>query len=215
MLFSFGTVWAAPQTPPSAPVTVLNTTANPVPVTGNVSITSPVAVSVNNPATNPVPVTGNVSITSPVAVSINNSATNPVFTANGGEPYSQDTVGNCNGTNCFIDFPEVPTGKRLVILHVGAMARPDSTATIVDFAELVTSNPQNTAIGTRNIFQMQLIGQAGASVVANTYAMNASVLAFVEAGQYARLTLAQRNNGDVFFCQGTISGYLLPVPVSP
>jgi hypothetical protein len=191
MLFSFGTVWAAPQTPPSAPVTVVNTTANPVPVTGKVSIGSP------------------------VAVSINSSATNPVFISNGGEPYSQDTVGSCNGTNCFIDFPEVPAGKRLVILHVGAMARPTSTATIVDFAELVTSNPQNTAIGTRNIFQMQLIGQAGASVVANTYAMNASILAFVEAEQYARLTLAQRNNGDVLFCQGTISGYLLPVSVSP
>jgi len=32
-VFAFGTVWAAPQNPPSAPVTVVNTTANPVPVT--------------------------------------------------------------------------------------------------------------------------------------------------------------------------------------
>jgi len=32
MVFAFGTVWAAPQNPPSAPVTVVNTPANPVPV---------------------------------------------------------------------------------------------------------------------------------------------------------------------------------------
>jgi hypothetical protein len=191
IVFCFGTVWAAAPATPGANFTVANTPANPVPVTGNVSITSP------------------------VEVNINNSATNPMFVSNGGEPYSQDTVGTCNGTNCFINFPVVPAGKRLVILHVGAMARPTLGATIVDFAELLTSNPQNTQIGTRNIFQMQLIGLAGASVVANTYAMNASILAFVEAGQYASLTLAQRSQGVVMFCQGTISGYLLPVPAVP
>ncbi len=32
MIFCFGQVWAAPQNPPSAPVTVVNTSTNPVPV---------------------------------------------------------------------------------------------------------------------------------------------------------------------------------------
>jgi len=37
----FGTVWSAaqPQTPPSAPVTVVNQPTNPVPVTGVVNVT--------------------------------------------------------------------------------------------------------------------------------------------------------------------------------
>jgi len=180
-VFSFGTVWAGPQTPPSAPVTVLNTGSNPVPVTGNVGI--------------------------------KNSPANPVWTAQGGEPYSQNARGDCNDNNCSINFPQVPAGKRLVILHVGAYARPNSSATIFDFAELVTSDPQDPQFGTAILFPMQLIGRAGGAWSFNTYALNASVLAFVEAGQYARLTLAQQNQGSVFFSQGTISGYL--VPVSP
>src|SRR6476661_4486282 len=45
----------APQNPPSAPVTVVNTPANPVPVTGSLGVSGSVAV--NNSASSPVPVT--------------------------------------------------------------------------------------------------------------------------------------------------------------
>jgi len=53
---------AAPQNPPSAPVTVLNTTANPIPiqgsatVSGSVSISGTPTVQVGNAVANPVPV---------------------------------------------------------------------------------------------------------------------------------------------------------------
>jgi hypothetical protein len=44
----------APQVPPSAPVTVVNTPANPVPVTGSLGVSG--SVTVNNSASSPVPV---------------------------------------------------------------------------------------------------------------------------------------------------------------
>ncbi len=46
----------APQVPPSAPMTVVNTSNNPVPVTGSVGVTG--GVTVNNPSSSPVPVSG-------------------------------------------------------------------------------------------------------------------------------------------------------------
>jgi len=52
----------APQVPPSAPMTVVNTSANPVPVTGNVGVTG--GVTVNNTSSSPVPVSV-VSIVNP------------------------------------------------------------------------------------------------------------------------------------------------------
>ena len=39
--------WAAPQNPPSAPVTVVNTSSNPVPVTGSLAITGTPTFSVS------------------------------------------------------------------------------------------------------------------------------------------------------------------------
>lgn len=44
----------APQNPPSAPVTVVNTPANPVPVTGSLGVSG--SVTVNNSASSPIPV---------------------------------------------------------------------------------------------------------------------------------------------------------------
>ena len=83
----------APQTPPSAPVTVVNTTANPLPVTapnplpvtgtvnvGNLGATTlPVSVT-NFPATQPVNGTVNVgNFPSVQQVSVTNASTAPVL----------------------------------------------------------------------------------------------------------------------------------------
>jgi hypothetical protein len=59
---------AGPQNPPSAPVTVVNTTANPVPVVqqGTTSVSG--SVSVNNTPANPVPVTGSVAVSGAVSI---------------------------------------------------------------------------------------------------------------------------------------------------
>lgn len=145
----------------------------------------------------------------PSRVQVMNTSANPVLVQPAGMPYSYDQVGTCNGTNCFIDFPTVPAGKKLVITFISAMARPTLASTIVDFAELVTTNTVNPQTGARFVFPLARIGQAGASVIADTYGVNAPLLAFVNAGQNARLTLAQRTSGEILFAQGTISGYLV------
>jgi predicted NAD/FAD-binding protein len=126
-------------------------------------------------------------------------------------PFSQDAVGNCNDHNCQVIFETVPEGKMLVIEHVSGQARPSLTTTIMDFAELATSNTLDPSIGVRHIFPMTKIGVKGDSVLADTWAVNAPVLAFVRAGSHARMSLTNRNTGVVFFAQATISGYLIDV----
>jgi hypothetical protein len=75
----------AAQTPPSAPVTVVNTSANPVPVGGTVNVgnlgatTLPVSVT-NFPATQPVSGTVNVgNLPAVQSVTVTNASSAPVF----------------------------------------------------------------------------------------------------------------------------------------
>jgi hypothetical protein len=147
----------------------------------------------------------------PLEALIVNDSARPVPVSNVNErsrrPFSYDDVGTCNAVNCFFDYPVVPEGKRLVILHVNGIARPQSTTTIFDQAELLTNNTENE-FGARNTFGMALIGQEGAAVAANTWGFNSAVLAVVEAGQFARVTMRTRNGGSTFFSQATIAGYL-------
>lgn len=145
----------------------------------------------------------------PLAALIVNDASQPVPVRNVGPvrtPFSHDDVGECNASNCFFDFPVVPEGRRLVILHASGMARPDSTTTIFDQAQLVTDNTENE-FGARHVFAMTRIGQQGSNVLADTWAFNGAVLAFVEAGHQARLTMTTRDGGTTFFSQATLSGY--------
>jgi hypothetical protein len=74
-------------------------------------------------------------------------------------------VGSCNNFNCFFEFPVVPEGMRLEILHVSGIARPSAAATIVDQAELITDHTENEQLGARNSFDMALIGEAGVNVI--------------------------------------------------
>lgn len=159
------------------------------------------------------PPTGNVNVVNTPSVNIVNPNPLPVTVTNAdpaSTPYSNDVVGTCNGTNCFIDFPAVPQGKMLVIEHVSAIARSSST-TVFDHAELITSDTEDNT-GARNYFALPRIGKAGSSVVADSYGFSQSVLAFVSAGQEPRLTLMTSVGGSMLFSQGTISGYLIPAP---
>lgn len=91
----YGVAMAVPNNPPSAPVTVVNTDANPVPVTGNFGISGTADVNV----TNTVPVTGTVAID------------------NMKEPASIEASCTVNGVEaaCYSDDFDVPDGKRLTI----------------------------------------------------------------------------------------------------
>jgi hypothetical protein len=80
---------AGPQSPPSAPVTVVNTTANPVPVVqqGTTSISG--SVTVNNTSANPVPVSGAVAISGTPSVTLTGT---PSVTISGGSVHIGTTI---------------------------------------------------------------------------------------------------------------------------
>jgi hypothetical protein len=177
---------------PSQPVQVTNTSANPVPVSVQGSTT----------------VTGNVQVTNTPNVNVAST----VFVQQAGIPYSFDKVATCNNFNCFADFPTVPAGKLLVITHMSALARPTLSTTIFDLVELEGSNTIDTDFATRYTFPMTRIGQAGDNVIADTWGANAQLLAFVLAGQFPRVTMSQRNQGETFFAQVTLAGYLVTAP---
>jgi hypothetical protein len=188
--------FAAPPTvtpSPSSPVQVTNTSTNPVPVTVQGSTT----------------ISGSVQVTNTPTVIIGNTSASPLLVQPAGIPYSYDQVASCNDYNCTSDFPTVPAGKMLVITYISAAARPTLATTIFDFGELYTSNTIDTNYGARYIFPMARIGLAGNNVIADTWSLNSPVLAFVRSGAFPRVILTQRNQGQTFFAQATIAGYLV------
>ena len=103
----------SPTAPPSAPVTIVNTTANPVPVAGTVNV--------GNTTENPVPVAGTVNVGGTANVSISdNSAAHPlqVHDVDHGPrtPYAQTKKLFFNPSDrAILGNFDVPAGKRLVI----------------------------------------------------------------------------------------------------
>lgn len=167
------------------------------PPTADVNVVNTPSVNVANTAANAVPVT----IAAPLQV------------APAEIPFSFDDVGSCNTTNCFFEFPEVPAGKMLAIKFVSVQVRPGSGSTATPaFAELVTSNTEDPSIGVRAVFGLTRIGLTGSSVVSDTYAASAPILAFVRAGRSARITVLSNTSGSFLFSQATISGHLIAAP---
>jgi len=126
-----------------------------------------------------------------------------------GTPYSWDVVGTSNNYHCFFTFPSVPDGKLLVIHHVGALVRPKVNTTVVEIAELVASTPSNTSVGVRFHFGMSRTGVAGEAIPFDSWTMSQPVLAYVVAGQLARMTINMRNPGEILFSQASLSGVMV------
>ena len=98
------TLNAAPNTPPSASVTVVNTGANPVPVVqqGGVTLNGTPSVNIANSAVSPVPVRA-----------VDSSTAQPVF-------QSRSVESSANTTPVAFFLYRVPAGKLLVVEHVSA-----------------------------------------------------------------------------------------------
>jgi hypothetical protein len=95
-----------PQAPPSAPVTVVNTTANPVPVT----------------ATAPLPVAGTISLTQPVTVE---ETFAPGRSPKRYGPIAAEFTGSIVGHEL---VPPVETGKRFILTHLNAVGFSNNSA---------------------------------------------------------------------------------------
>ena len=124
MVLGSSIAWGAGQTPPSAPVTVVNTTANPVPVTGTVNVgnlgasTLPVSVT-NFPATQAVSGSVNViNFPSVQAVSVTNSATAPLLARVLNAPGSNPFVGVLTSSNTTHTVPATVNGLAVESLAI-------------------------------------------------------------------------------------------------
>jgi len=187
--------------PAGLDVTVVNSPSSPVPVTINGTSTVTGNVTITN--------TPNVSVTNTPNVAVTNT---PTVKLAGGEPYAVVSIGNCNTLFCFFSFPAVPAGKRLVINFVNVTVRPSATTTIVDFAELATTDTNDASILVTNDFGFTQVGHAGASNVFNSWTVNSPTLAFVVAGQSPELEADMGTSGTIAFSSATLSGYLVDAP---
>jgi hypothetical protein len=163
---------------------------------------------VTNGPGNPVPVTINGTSTVSGSVEITNTPTVKIA----GAPYAVESIGSCNSFFCFFTFPAVPTGKQLVITHINVTVRPTLTTTIVDYADLQTTNTNDAATLAENFFGFRQIGHAGASNLFNTWNVNSQVLAFMVAGQSPQVEVGLGTTGSVAFSAATLSGYLVDAP---
>ena len=119
----------APQNPPSAPVTVVNTEANPVPITGSTTVSGAVSIS------GTVPVTQSGTWNVGVAGTLN--AKN--IDERGRNPFAVQTFcSSSNSNSCFSSMPPVPAGKRLVLEYVSAFMQVRTNARCSISARTVT-----------------------------------------------------------------------------
>jgi hypothetical protein len=164
------TTATSPTGTSSAPVTVLNTTANPVPVAGTVNVgnTVPVAGSVNvaNTTANPVPIAGTVNVSGTANVSISdNSADHPLQVRDVDHglrtPYAQTKrfafdprerviLGNLDvpaGKRLVIEsfsvFGKLPSGNKLVEVSINAFQGGEQFGT-QEFAPVFTGSTEET-----------------------------------------------------------------------
>lgn len=104
--FPFAALAQGPQAPPSAPVTVVNTTANPVPVT----------------ATAPLPVAGTISLTQPVTVE---ETFAPGRSPKRYGPIPAEFTGSLVGHEL---VPPVETGKTFILTHLNTVGFANNSA---------------------------------------------------------------------------------------
>jgi len=140
----------APQSPPSAPVTVVNQPANPVPVTGSLTIT--------NPSASPIPVTGSVVIEDTVAV------------RNVDAPAAQFVL-SCENLDAFEPSCQtnlVPAGKRMVVQMISANLAGDNLNGSVTPVLYAVRVQQAKAGGTDGVFDL-FIPLASVGIYNNSY----------------------------------------------
>jgi hypothetical protein len=107
VFFPFDALAQGAQAPPSAPVTVVNTTANPVPVT----------------ATAPLPVAGTISLTQPVTVE---ETFAPGRSPQRYGPIAAQFTGSLIGHEL---VPPVEAGKTFILTHLNAVGFANNSAT--------------------------------------------------------------------------------------
>jgi hypothetical protein len=150
--------------------------------------------------------------TSPVPTSVTNPATSPVLNSSvddAGRIAYQSIVINptCNGfTGCVITFPIVPTGHRLVILHLmGNIAVSTSSTSFVAGTSPISGT---FLIGSGTIFRFN-----SAAPVFGFNSLNDAVQLYVDAGNAPGVAIS--TNGEFLLDpQISLTGYELDCTVA-
>lgn len=196
------TAAGAPQSPPSAPVTVVNTTANPVPITApqGIPVTGNVAVSGSINATQSgtwnVGITGTpkVTIDGPVTVQPADSETPVQFLLTPGDCYA------------------VPAGNRMVIEFVSASAISSAGHADATFALRI-----NAMSGGQPFFHIlpmpkQVVENGGGDQAFAAFANAVAMRAYADANTQVCTSNEYVFSGPVSSIRVAISGHLVPQP---
>jgi hypothetical protein len=194
---------------PPTPVTVTNTSANPVPVTGSVSVT----------ASTPLPVTGTFTATLPSAVSVSNAPTAPLFTSSvsdtGRAPAQIHLSGILESGTGGVDEVTssaytVPAGKRLVVQQVTGSVSRMGPATLVGVRIHNGPTPlQSQSELTPVVLSTPVLAQADAN---NTLWISAQGPAYFDSGTSVGVGASFSLGGGTIGFSGAdyfIIGYLL------
>jgi hypothetical protein len=181
----------APQVPPSAPVTVVNTTTNPVPVVqqGALTINGTPNVNVANSAASPV-----------LVRSVDSGAVQPVQLI-----VEFFIVGTLFART---NFYTVPDGKRLVIEYFSSFIEPPTGQHVLR-AFVFT---QNAAGGTTGELYAPLQFNGSDGVGFDSFTSGGLVKAYVEAGGKVTGQIDRDTSDGVTLGTITVSGYLINVP---
>jgi hypothetical protein len=166
-------------------VTVVNTNANPVPVTGSTTVSGTVTATISG--------TPNVNVANP--------ATAPLFFVNVNDPgrIPYQSVKNnviCSGGGCAAIFPAVPAGHRLVVQHY-------SGDLIVTAGSTLSAS---LALNDGHVFSRFFLQVQGIRAK-----FDQLVLAYFDAGQSPLVAAG----GDASEADFTLTGYMLDCTVAP
>jgi hypothetical protein len=213
LLVSVSAFAAPPDVKPSpdTPVSVTNTTASPVPVTGSVSVTGSVTGTV----------TGTVGLAPGTSVMIDSTVGDPVRVRNVNDaiqPVHASTSCLATTIGCLPTIYTVPAGKRLVIEYasMSVCILPGQSATLgvttTTGGKTVTHflNGTPPAVGPGTF----AIGCNGA-LPSSSVATGQQVKIYADAGSSVFLEADRSNTvGNAGFSI-SISGYLVDVPLTP
>ena len=213
LLFLTTSVFGAPpavKPSPDTPVSVTNTSANPVPVTGSVNVSGSVTGTV----------TGTVGLEPGASVMIDSTVGDPVRVRNVNDaiqPVQVSTTCLTSTLGCLPTIYTVPAGKRLVIEYasLGVCILPGQSATL----NIATTTSGQSA----NHYLNGTPPAAGPGTAA--IGCNSGPSSFVATGQQVKIyadagtgvvVTGDRNStdGSANF-HFSISGYLVDVPLTP
>jgi hypothetical protein len=190
-VFVYEFAMAAANNPPSAPVTIVNTASNPVPVTGSFGISG----------------TANVNVTNTVPVINSENPARSPFWGTGMDQFNDELE------SLVLAVGSVPAGKRLIIEYVGVHC---SAALDEEFGEVsIRVWKKDGETYTFFDFPIPMGYQGQINSVRGGWTSSQNVRLYSDGGDHQvtiRLSRLRAGTSTGPGCSATISGYTIDVP---